>query len=279
MSSNNWLRFFVGKGIDKKFPLIHSLGVNLLKLFQRSKFATYKTDSGALIEYDPSLSGVGFFLSNFNEYEPYTTSFLSKLIKNTSGDFIDAGANVGYYTIIAGKINPKIKILAIEPETVNLGFLKRNIQLNKIKNVQVFEGIANNRTGKATLFISPNSSGEHSTVIKNNKKLLVNSTTIDELVKKLNLSPSIIKIDVEGAEGDVIKGSIRTINKYRPDLIFEYSLRNKNNPSIFKQLSQNGYHFLIIDEKNKRQTLTSPEALSPILKDTTYVNLFASTKS
>lgn len=279
MSSNNWLRFFVGKGIDKKFPLIHHLGVNVLKLFQRSKFATYKTGSGALLEYDPSLSGVGFFLNNFNEYEPYTTSFLSSLVENTHGDFIDVGANIGYYTIIAGKINPKIKILAIEPEPINLSFLKRNIQTNNIHNVQTFEGVVGNQAGKTTLFVSPNSSGEHSTVIKSDKTLLVSSTTIDELVKKFNLSPSIIKIDVEGAEGDVIEGSVQTINKYRPDLIFEYSLRNENNPSIFDQLIPNGYRFFIINERNKSQTSTSPKALSLLLKDITYVNLFASTKS
>jgi hypothetical protein len=77
----------------------------------------------------------------------------------------------------------------------------------------------------------------------------INGETIDNLVNKYNLKPGILVINVEGAENQVLKGSIETLKKYRPTIISELDdnlLKEQNSDSreIIKLLSSLGYNVL-----------------------------------
>jgi FkbM family methyltransferase len=70
----------------------------------------------------------------------------------------------------------------------------------------------------------------------------VRQMTIDKLASERSLTPSLIKIDVEGYEGEVLLGSRETIQKYRPILMIEIEKRhNRNFLEIFRLLSSYEY--------------------------------------
>ena len=69
-------------------------------------------------------------------YDPQEFAFLARVLTPTSG-FVDIGANVGIYTLIAAKrFAPRGRILAVEPDPVTFGRLATNLALNGLAQVQ-----------------------------------------------------------------------------------------------------------------------------------------------
>eukprot|EP01041_Mallomonas_annulata_P033872 gene33872-56549_t len=64
--------------------------------------------------------------------------YLSKFLKNDM-TFIDIGSNQGEFTLLASKFIKKGKIISFEPVSKNLVKLKKNVALNEIKNVDIYE--------------------------------------------------------------------------------------------------------------------------------------------
>ena len=165
-----------------------------------------------------------------------------------SGTFIDIGSHLGKYAVIIGKrLENNGEVLAIEPEKRNVGLIKKNISLNKLKNV-ILEPVAcfnKNKMTKLYLDINFDKGSANSSLIKCEGKIPIEvpSRTLDFLVKKNRLANiKLVKIDVEGAETEVLKGGMKTIKKYRPKIIFE-TWGNKSLEKVKKLLSKYGYLF------------------------------------
>ncbi len=177
------------------------------------------------------------------------------------GDFIDVGAYHGFYSfLLSPKANKLDKFINCEPDMEAQNDLVEN--LNILKNV--FKNI------KFSIITDPISNGEDVVTIdtvyghpvflnqdnlskENRLKKKIKSTTIDSLVKRLSLNPKFIKIDVEGAEINVLKGMTKTLNNFRPLIMIEKhpTLLPKNltidqinsflidhNYNLFKQISK-----------------------------------------
>lgn len=133
--------------------------------------------------------------------------FLQKTLKSNS-IFVDIGANVGAYTILAAAIITKGKIYSFEPMSSVLGTLYQNIRINNLEDrVKVIKKVASDKTGYER-FVSHNiSEYSHISIDKTSKSALIPSTKLDDFFKGLKI-PFIdaIKIDVEGAEWKVLKG-------------------------------------------------------------------------
>lgn len=140
--------------------------------------------------------------------------------------FIDIGANIGYYTLLASKlIGPQGKVYAFEASPSIYKRLIANISINKIENV-VFRNCAiSDLSGKCTIWTPPLGNIGHSTIINNVATLgghtpeakvkcdtLTKLMPIDEL-----LSARIIKIDIEGAERKAIQGILPYLNEFSID--------------------------------------------------------------
>jgi len=147
-------------------------------------------------------------------------------------DVIDIGANIGFYTILFAKRLKKAKVLAIEPTSNSLQRLYKNIQLNNVmNNVIVFEGAVSDYAGRSEIKTLVGRE-EYSTLgcwkhpsIKNEDFTTseIEISTIDYLVAKYSLEPGFIKIDVEGLEHLVLRGSKTTIETKRPIILSELS--------------------------------------------------------
>lgn len=128
---------------------------------------------------------------------------------------IDVGANIGYYLLmfehLAGKDG---QLFCFEPEPDNLLELKRNIENNQLTNVTLFEAGVGDKDGRTRLacglngMISEDNGGE----------IDVNLLRLDTVI---NQKIDMMKIDVEGYEGQVLSGARCLIKKFRPSLFVE----------------------------------------------------------
>ena len=136
------------------------------------------------------------------------------------------GSNHGNYTLISSCI-VGCKTISVEPIQSTFSRLNMNLKLNNVENVILKQiGIAE-RDGK---LMFSNDVGELNKVIHdidNESVEAVNVITLDKLLCK-EMNVSMIKIDVEGFEKQVLLGGIKTLQKKQLDVI-QIELNNSNN--------------------------------------------------
>jgi FkbM family methyltransferase len=156
-------------------------------------------------------------------YEAHVMSY----IKPVAGDvFVDIGAHVGKYSLqIAKIVGDRGKVIAIEPDPENFKALVEGIRMNKLSNVVAFNVAAWDKECRLPLYISPPKGKTHLGYLigkggSSLKRAVNRSITwvyaipLDRIIEDLRISKvSYIKIDVEGAEYEVLKGSSLTIEK------------------------------------------------------------------
>jgi FkbM family methyltransferase len=144
-----------------------------------------------------------------NEFEEM--SFVVHALRE--GDlFVDIGANIGAYTVLAGSV-AGAAVLACEPLPVNYALLQENVRLNQAENrVEALHvgvaGAEGTLTFTSSLGPKDHVVSRHETVEKE-KALELPVRTLDTLVG--NRSPTMIKIDVEGLETEVIHGGEKVL--------------------------------------------------------------------
>jgi len=143
-----------------------------------------------------------------------------KLAASLTGDkdvVFDIGANVGIYTLLfSDRVGPTGRVVAFEPSVRNVAQLRRHLELNHAENVDVVEGAVSDVVGQSAF---SDISGSCTGRLDADGDVLVMTTTIDHFVQSSGLSPSLIKIDVEGSEADVLRGAIGTLRHNRPLLL------------------------------------------------------------
>lgn len=153
----------------------------------------------------------------------------------------DLGAHAGFYTLIFSRLSGNDGwVYAFEPNYKNLLYLRTHIDINRLNNITILPIALGKHTGY-TFFDDKNvdSSEGHPTVMQTD--LVIPIDTIDNLVRnKVIKPPDLIKIDVEGCEQDVIKGSGEVIRKYKP-IIFIAIDDHANIDSIYNFLAGEGY--------------------------------------
>jgi FkbM family methyltransferase len=134
---------------------------------------------------------------------------------------VDVGAHIGRYTIIASKrVGPNGKVIAIEADPNNFEMLNHNIQLNRLANVTSLNYAAFSKETRIKLYLPAGDIfTKYNTVMSDwvwvkpeDKFVEVNANTLDNLLLQQQLQIAIgqvnwIKIDVEGAEFEVLKGA------------------------------------------------------------------------
>jgi FkbM family methyltransferase len=147
-------------------------------------------------------------------------------------DVIDVGANIGFYTVLAARLLPTRRVLAIEPTAGAFGRLEANLALNGVADrVIAFKGAASDRAGELTIntvagmeeFSSLGTIIHGAAAGQAVSSERVAAETIDALVARHGLVPGLIKIDVEGAEGQVLEGAQSTLETHRPVVLSELS--------------------------------------------------------
>ena len=155
-------------------------------------------------------------------------------LKNKSPLIIDVGAHIGLSTLYFKMIYPKAKIVAIEPHPELVEILKRNVELNRLENVEVIEAAVGNEEGERSFFIDVDdewlSSSSFSRGAWNNtqenKEIKVNVVKLGGLIKK---KVDLLKLDVEGAEEEVLLSLGNKLIMVE-HILFEYHPRKDKTP-------------------------------------------------
>jgi FkbM family methyltransferase len=158
-----------------------------------------------------------------SDYEADNYTFLQQQVK-PGMHIIDIGAHLGLFSSTSSKlVGPKGKIICFEPTPGTYAVLKETLSLNHCDNVTALQAAVSSKEGKATFYVSSIAGCNSNSLIKNNiskqSSYEVKLVTIDGIVAEYSLNPSLIKIDAEGAELDVLKGGGKTFRDNKPILI------------------------------------------------------------
>jgi len=186
------------------------------------------------------------------EYEKKQLEHLSKIIDEDKIEyFIDIGAHMGFYSInLAMK---KIRVFTFEPIIENFIQLKKNIKINKIKNIKVFNFGLSNQNKKVLMWV-PDKKKTGGYSIVDNKDEEINNYNFKKLHKKksqtkkgdhvikLKNKKIAIKIDVERHEYNVLEGITELIRKNK--IFLQIELFEKRKKKIIKYLHSKGFIYL-----------------------------------
>lgn len=184
------------------------------------------------LRIDPAGTNAGYALGTT---EPLIQDTFAEYAR--SGDVVwDIGANIGFYSLIASRLVGDGQVIAFEPLPENVASIHRNLSLNSMSNVRVVETALSDHSGAGELSVSGarthaklDTSGE--TDFKEDmgsKTIHVELSTVDLQLCQCP-APSLVKIDVEGAEAAVLRGAVRLLHDVRPTIICE--LHGTNTPA------------------------------------------------
>jgi FkbM family methyltransferase len=189
---------------------------------------------------------------------------------------IDVGANFGYHTFrMAKAVGPAGRIWAIEPTTWGMNKLRRNADLNAFTNVDFLKiGLADRDLGPTEIAFQASYRLDGAL---DERRETVDLKTVDTLVTSRD-SPRIafIKLDVDGFEGKVIRGALKTLERDRPTLFLEIGPSHMkrigdDSRDLTATLRELGYRF----ETEDRAAVADVDALCARIADGCSVNLLA----
>ena len=177
-------------------------------------------------------------------YEGNLTKFLIKNLQR--GDiFFDVGANCGFYTVLARSfVGEEGQIHAFEPGKLAFDLLKKNKA--DFKNVYINNIAIYNKKGYINFYLNRFSVGNTIKVrsgynLKDFKKTIVKTITLDDYCRERSIIPTFIKIDIEGSEDNMIMGAQKILEFNNPIIAIEMVKRNIQ----FLQFHRNAFRLLI----------------------------------
>lgn len=215
------------------------MAMKLLRLENHHMLKTVSIDSPAtylaLLDFHSRHERWAYFM---NEYEKDTTSFLVRLF-NGKGCFIDVGANIGlialpFSKLVADRDRAAPEIYCVEAVSANVERLQHNIRLNGLqekifaiaqgvgdieKEVQIqIEGNLKEGQGTGTANILSDASDYPA------ERVPLAITTLDNLIEHglISREVSLIKIDVDGYDLNVLKGAENMLSRSRPIIFGEF---------------------------------------------------------
>ncbi len=158
-------------------------------------------------------------------YEASTIKIIDDHLKSDEV-FLDIGANIGIISIAVSIHNPSTQIVAVEASPSNYNYLKRNIELNQITNIQPISKAVHAQSSLKLPFYFPEEKigcGSFSPVFTD-IAIMVETITLDDIAENtLPQKIGLIKVDVEGYELLVFKGGKKLLSSdHAPAIIFEF---------------------------------------------------------
>jgi FkbM family methyltransferase len=197
----------------------------LAKNFEYATGVPLAVKVGDLTYYvDPDDAAIGASLRRQGEYEPEVTSAVRRHLR-PGQCFVDVGASFGYFATLAGSIvGPQGRLIAFEPGPQNQSMLLLNLSSNGVGSPEVHQMALSSEAGFVLYsysgsngFITP-FTGDPAELAN---RTLVRTSTLDTMLAHHAID--MIKIDVEGAEGRVLKGGESVLRRDHPIILMEFS--------------------------------------------------------
>ena len=167
------------------------------------------TAAGARMTVDPS-DYIGWELLCGGAYEPRTLGLAARLLDG-GGTFVDAGANIGLFTTLLGRL-PGVRGVSVEPHPGNFARLEANVRRSGLANVRLCHVALDAATGLVDLEeFHPRNAGTIRVVAENDSSGLARTTVaavrLDTLLHHADMERvTVLKVDVEGYELPVLSG-------------------------------------------------------------------------
>lgn len=185
------------------------------------------TVEGFRLHLDPTDHAIGHALALTGNYEPEVTATLRRVLAR-GATLVDVGANVGWFSLLgASLVGPEGRVVAIEPNPVNVGLLQLSAKDNGYANIEAF-AIALAQQASAVALETDGSNGriipiDGPPAQPIEASFVVGAYPLDDVLDKAGVSHvDVVKIDVEGAEPMVVRGAEATIARSRPVIISEF---------------------------------------------------------
>ena len=220
------------------------------------------------------INGIG--LSNFILEDSWIDSIIVRLLEGKRGVFIDIGANIGQTLLSLKTQMPDMEYIGFEPNSICVHYINELVKVNKFKKCKVYNIALSSEIRKLEL-----------------EKIYVDdpkASVISELRPGLfdckdfvfgvdydtyfdDLQPVFIKIDVEGAELDVLEGMKRSLKKYNPIIVCEildshsklaHKFTQERAASLYKLLNLINYFVLRLKVNPQNNKLSGFEKLDAI---------------
>jgi FkbM family methyltransferase len=255
-------RLYIEKGISYAWIDYLNPSLYLLKLFYKSIKFLGVGNSLVLIKISVPKYNYKFYCRiNKADFITREDDIIEHFTPKQGDIVVDIGAHMGRYTIISSKrVGTNGKVVAIEAHPGNFEMLNRNIKLNQLTNVIPLNYAVYSKETKIKLYLPEEDSGFtiYNTIMSNragteDKFVEVNANTLDCLLQLNQIREeevNWVKIDVEGAEFEVLKGATNVLTKSK-DIALLIEIHGPDNyRPILNFLSL--YNFKIDFEKSNK---------------------------
>jgi FkbM family methyltransferase len=202
---------------------------------------------------------------------------------------LDIGANTGLYTAIAiRKLAGQGRIIALEPDPENFGYLEKTIAANGSSNVTCLRKAAADHHGSMTLFVSPDNRGDNRLYAHDpaSREVQVEVAPVDAILAALGVDQvDLVKMDVQGFEGHVLKGMGNTLRTSRSiEMLLEFwplALRGAGSDpvQVLTLLLDADLELFELDAKGQLRPLGPTQALVDRYPGSRYANIVALRRS
>ncbi|HEY9007877.1 MAG TPA: FkbM family methyltransferase [Ohtaekwangia sp.] len=228
-------------------------------------------DKDIIMKVDTSKAmGAAFYWMGFHELNEWR--FLNRFLKSDMV-FIDIGANQGEFSLFAAKRLTQGRVLAFEPVDFFYDLLQENIGYNHFKNIETFHYGLSNEVKQLPIYMGQTGAGEHeglATIFQSDQRARfiqnIELKILDEQLPALALQRiDFMKIDVEGAEMLVLKGALKTIERFKPLIMLEineatYLAAGYTVPDVIQFFSDLGYTLHIMTKSGTLKPVSSTPA-------------------
>jgi FkbM family methyltransferase len=241
------------------------------KIDQRTRLFISLTDTGPLFLKEGDY--ISDTVARGEPWDEHVQTAIAETSVARDGCAVDVGAHIGLLTIAMAKRFKRV--VSFEPNLMNFGILVANMAIGRLNNVQCINGALFSHDAELSLgrpkqqeipvpvgphgqfdWRSAKNLGAYTFTENGSKVLPTKATTLDSYDLD---DVALIKIDVQGADGEVIKGALKTIQRCRPVVIFEWEeVLSQAFPATLAEiqalLKGTGYNVEVLKSHNRKQT-------------------------
>jgi FkbM family methyltransferase len=226
--------------------IIPSIGIRVLRFFKKNR-GYFKI--GGINFYLDFLDPIDRQIILNKKYEDDQVMFIEKEIKkNFFNNFLDIGANSGYYSFFFANKFKNLKVKAYEPNFDAFNKFKKTLNKNSFQNIEVFNFGLSDKEKKVKMYslITHNYTHSNSTISKNLNDADIENYNIFEASLKIGdnqfnfyKKKLLMKIDVEGHEIEILKGLVKNLSNNNCLILIEIS--NEKFSEVNKYLVKNSF--------------------------------------
>lgn len=181
-------------------------------------------------------------------YEPNEVASFLRFIKK--GDTVlDVGAHAGYYSLLAAnQVGERGKVIAIEPHPLNLAYLWNHFKINNVQNATILDCAIGSMNQWVSFDTSAGTGRAQVEQTFSKSSELIEMKTLDSLFERgLVGKPKVIKMDIEGAELEALKGARTLIRSSQPAFVLS-THGHTTKAKCIQFLAEQGYRISLLGD-------------------------------